>query len=136
MLSGVTCNFSDVHPEVSEKGFQIVLSPELPELIETHLGRDVDAFLEDCGISRKDVGCWIMHTGGPKILEATAKSLDLPKEALAASWESLRKVGNLSSASVLLVLEEFMRRSPPPGTYGLVAASGPGFCSEMLLLRW
>jgi len=122
--------------EVSERGFQIVLSPELPELIETRLGRDVDAFLEDCGIKRKDIGCWVMHTGGPKILEATAKSLGLPKEALAASWESLRKVGNLSSASVLLVLEEHMRRSPPPGTYGLVAASGPGFCSEMLLLRW
>jgi len=122
--------------DVSEKGFQIVLSPELPELIETHLGRDVDSFLEDCGISRKDIGCWIMHTGGPKILEATAKSLDLPKEALSASWESLRKVGNLSSTSVLLVLEEFIRRQPPAGTYGLLAASGPAFCSELVLLRW
>jgi len=122
--------------DVSEKGFQIVLSPELPELIETHLGRDVDSFLEDCGISRKNIGCWIMHTGGPKILEATAKSLDLPKEALSASWESLRKVGNLSSTSVLLVLEEFIRRQPASGTCGLVAASGPGFCSELVLLRW
>lgn len=122
--------------DISEKGFQIVLSPDLPQLIETSLGGDVDSFLGDCGISRRDIGSWILHTGGPKILEATARALDLPKEAFSASWESLRQVGNLSSASVLLVLEEHLRRRPPAGTYGLLAASGPGFCSELVLLRW
>ncbi len=123
--------------DISEKGFKIVLSPNLPELIVEHLGQDVDSFLGDLGLTRKDIGRWILHTGGPKILEATATALQLPREALDASWDSLRKVGNLSSASVLLVLEDvFKRRRPETGTYSLLAAMGPGFCSELVLLRW
>jgi alkylresorcinol/alkylpyrone synthase len=123
--------------DISEKGFQIVLSPALPSLIVDHLGRDVDSFLADHGLSRKDIGRWILHTGGPKILEATATALGLPREALDASWDCLRKVGNLSSTSVLLVLEDvFKRRRPEPGTYSVLAAMGPGFCSELVLLRW
>ena len=123
--------------KISERGFKIVLSPELPEFVEHRFGRDVDSFLQDEGLTRSDIGSWILHTGGPKVLEATAAALDLPKKALDASWECLRRVGNLSSASVLLVLEEvFKRRRPAPGTYSLLAAMGPGFCSELILLRW
>jgi alkylresorcinol/alkylpyrone synthase len=123
--------------DISEKGFQIVLSPQLPQLIVDHLGHDVDEFLADHGMNRNDIGRWILHTGGPKILEATGTALGLPKEKLDASWDSLRRVGNLSSASVLLVLEEvFQRRRPEAGTYSVLAAMGPGFCSELVLLRW
>ena len=123
--------------DISEKGFQIVLSPELPALIVNHLGKDVDEFLADHGLARQDIGRWILHTGGPKILEATATALGLSKQALDASWQSLRKVGNLSSTSVLLVLEEvFKQRRPAAGTYSLLAAMGPAFCSELVLLRW
>jgi alkylresorcinol/alkylpyrone synthase len=123
--------------DISEKGFQIVLSPQLPQLIVDHLGHDVDAFLTDHGLTRQDIGAWILHTGGPKILEATGKALGLSKQTMDASWESLRKVGNLSSASVLLVLEEvFKRRRPESGTYSVLAAMGPGFCSELVLLQW
>jgi len=122
---------------ISERGFQIVLSPELPQLIVEHLGHDVDDFLADNGLKRKDIGRWILHTGGPKVLEATATALDLPNEALDASWECLRKFGKLSSTSVLLVLEEiFKRRRPAAGNYSLLAAMGPAFCSELVLLRW
>ena len=57
--------------------------------------------------------------------------------ALSASWDCLRRTGNLSSASVLFVLEEvMMKRRPAPGTYSILAAMGPGFCSELVLLRW
>lgn len=78
-----------------------------------------------------------MHTGGPKVLEATEEALNLSEGALEASWQSLAKVGNLSSASVLLVLEEFMgRRRPQPRTLSILAAMGPGFCSELVLLQW
>ena len=123
--------------DISEKGFRIVLSPTLPQLIVDHLGHDVDAFLADHGLARKDIGRWILHTGGPKILEATGRALGLTKQEMSASWESLRKVGNLSSASVLLVLEEiFKRRRPEAGAHSLLAAMGPGFCSELVLLRW
>jgi alkylresorcinol/alkylpyrone synthase len=123
--------------DISEKGFHIVLTAEVPEMVKLHLANDVDAFLEDMGLARNDIGRWILHTGGPKVLEATAEALGLPDDALDASWDCLRKTGNLSSASVLLVLEEVMtRRRPSPGTYSLLAAMGPGFCSELVLLRW
>ena len=123
--------------DISEQGFQIVLSCEVPAVIEEHLASDVDCFLAEQGLTRSDIGAWVMHTGGPRVLEATAQALGLPQEALAASWDCLRRTGNLSSASVLMVLEEFMTtRQPPPGTYGLMAAMGPGFCAELVLLRW
>jgi alkylresorcinol/alkylpyrone synthase len=63
--------------------------------------------------------------------------LDLPKCALEASWDCLRRIGNLSSASVLFVLEDFFRnRRPRPLSYSILAAMGPGFCSELVLLQW
>ena len=123
--------------DISEKGFKIVLSPEVPATVLKHLGKDVDAFLAENGYKRSDVHSWIMHTGGPKVLESTATALGITAEDLSASWDCLRKVGNLSSTSVLLVLEEFFKnRRPEPGKLSILAAMGPGFCSELLLLRW
>lgn len=123
--------------DIGERGFRIVLSKEVPNMVYRHLAGDIDAFLADHQLGRSDIGAWVMHTGGPAILTATQNALDLPEGALAASWDCLRRVGNLSSSSVLFVLEEFMeRRKPTPGTYGLLAAMGPGFCSELILLRW
>lgn len=122
---------------ISEKGFRITLSPEVPVLIREHLGQDVDALLAEQGLRRADIGSWVLHTGGPKVLEATGDALGLHDGQLDASWDCLRKVGNLSSASVLVVLEDVMRnRRPEPGTMGVLAAMGPGFCSELVLLRW
>lgn len=122
---------------ISEKGFRIVLSPQVPDIIRENLGRDADELLAKHGLERSDIGCWILHTGGPKILEATQDALGIPQSALAASWEMLRKTGNLSSASVLLVLEDTLaHRRPPAGTWSILAAMGPGFCSELVLLRW
>jgi len=123
--------------DISEKGFRIVLSREVPNLVRKNLGHDVDDFLASRGLTRADIGSWVLHTGGPKILEATAEALGLKNGELDASWECLRRTGNLSSASVLVVLEEVMKnRRPEPGTLGVLAAMGPGFCSELLLLKW
>jgi alkylresorcinol/alkylpyrone synthase len=123
--------------DISERGFRVVLSAEVPKVVRENLGRDVDAFLATQGLLRGDIGTWIMHTGGPKVLDASAESLGLEREALEVSWEALRKVGNLSSASVLVVLDEVMKhRRPAPGTKSVLAAMGPGFCAEMLLLEW
>jgi alkylresorcinol/alkylpyrone synthase len=123
--------------DVSEKGFRIVLSPAVPEVARQHLAVDVDAFLAEMNLGREDIGSWLLHTGGPKVLEAMQDALGLHDGELAASWDCLKKTGNLSSASVLVVLEEVMlHRRPAPGTWGLLAAMGPGFCSELVLLRW
>src|SRR5277367_6684768 len=122
---------------ISEKGFRILLSTEVPNLIRENLGRDVDAFLADNGHQRSDLKSFVLHTGGPKVLDASATALGLHNGELDASWDCLKKVGNLSSASVLCVLEDVMKnRRPKPGTLGLLAAMGPGFCSELLLLEW
>ena len=123
--------------DISEKGFQVVLSAEVPEMVRKHLRRDVDGFLADQGLSRADIASWVAHPGGPKVLETMEEVLELAPEALAVTWRSLREVGNLSSTSVLLVLEETMaKHRPPPGSLGLLLAMGPGFCSELVLLRW
>jgi len=123
--------------DISEKGFRIVLSPEVPDTVIRHLGEDVDAFLAEQGLNRRDVKSWVMHTGGPKVLEATATTLGITERELEASWDCLRKVGNISSTSVLLVLEDvYSHRRPERGTLSILAAMGPGFCAEMVLLRW
>jgi alkylresorcinol/alkylpyrone synthase len=123
--------------DISECGFKIVLSPDVPEVIQANLPGDMDRFLAQHDLCRCDIGSWVLHTGGPKVLQATAKALGLKEDACEASWECLRRVGNLSSTSVLLVLEDIMlNHTPAPGTYGVLAAMGPGFCSELVLLRW
>lgn len=122
---------------ISETGFQIVLSAEVPTMARDHLSRDVRSFLGDHDLTISDIATWVCHPGGPKVLEAMQEALDLPDGALEVTWRSLREVGNLSSSSVLLVLQETLEHHPPdPGSYGLVVAMGPGFCSELVLLRW
>jgi len=123
--------------DISGDGFKIVLSPHLPQLIRDNLARDVDAFLADHALQRADIDSWAIHTGGPKVLLAIQEALALDDRALAPSWDCLRRVGNLSSASVLCVLEDIAtNRRPPPGTSGFLLAMGPGFCSELILLQW
>jgi alkylresorcinol/alkylpyrone synthase len=123
--------------DISESGFQIVLSADVPVVARDFLRGDVDTFLADHGLTRGDIARWICHPGGPKVLEAMQESLELPEGALDVTWESLRRVGNLSSTSVLLILRDTLEGSPPaPGSYGMLLAMGPGFCSELVLIRW
>ncbi len=122
--------------KVSEAGFSIVLSAEVPDMVRRYLRGDVDAFLAEHGLTRGDIAVWISHPGGPKVLEAMAEALALPDGALDRSWRTLREKGNLSSTSVLLVLAEVLAEPPPPGSWGVISAMGPGFCSELVLLRW
>jgi alkylresorcinol/alkylpyrone synthase len=123
--------------DVVDTGLKVVLSAKVPEVIEANVGRDVDGFLADHGLARGDVRHWIAHTGGPKVLEAFRRALALPEAAVARSWRSLQEVGNLSSASVLFVLRDLLDAGEArPGDFGVLAAMGPGFSAELLLLRW
>ena len=123
--------------DVVDSGFKVVLSAQVPQVVRDHIAQDVDSFLADNGLRRGDIQHFIAHTGGPKVLEAFEESLELPKDALRRSWASLQAVGNLSSASVLFVLDELLRSGEPrPGDIGLLLAMGPGFCSELVLLKW
>ncbi len=122
--------------DVSERGFKVVLSAMVPEMVRRHLRDDVDAFLGANNLQRNNIEYWISHPGGPKVLEAMQDSLDLPEGALDSAWRTLREVGNLSSTSVLMVLEEAMATPPAGESWGVITAMGPGFCSELVLLRW
>ncbi|MEZ5962939.1 MAG: 3-oxoacyl-[acyl-carrier-protein] synthase III C-terminal domain-containing protein [Planctomycetota bacterium] len=121
---------------ISERGFEIVLSPAVPSVARERLGGDVDAFLRAHGLGRRDIRRWVCHPGGPKVLQALQDALGLRREDLATSWQNLAERGNLSSASVLLILADNLEAPPPTGSHGLMLAMGPGFCSELLLLRW
>jgi len=122
--------------DVSEQGFHLVLSPEVPEVVRRYVRRDVDAFLGDQGLKRADISRFILHPGGPAILAAISEALEVEGAQLEPTWRALREHGNLSSSSVLLVLKDILADPPPPGSYGLMVAMGPGFCSELVLMRW
>lgn len=123
--------------KVGDSGFRIVLSAEVPEMVRKYLRRDVDDFLAEQRLTYDDIAVWVAHPGGPKVLQAMEEALPMKPGALDLTWRSLREVGNLSSTSVLLVLQETLANAAPPaGSYGLMTAMGPGFCSELVLLRW
>jgi alkylresorcinol/alkylpyrone synthase len=117
-------------------GMQLVLSPDLPTLVERHLAQDVNRFLGIHGMSTDDIDAWVCHPGGPKVIDVIGKTLELPPAALELTWRSLGEVANMSSASVLHILRDTIAKPPPAGSPGLMLAMGPGFSSEMVLLRW
>jgi alkylresorcinol/alkylpyrone synthase len=123
--------------DVVNDGFKVVLSAKVPDVVRGHVREDVGGFLASQGLRVEDIRHWVAHTGGPKVLEAFERTLELPEGALARSWNSLRQTGNLSSASVLFVLESLLSSGEAkPGDYGLLMAMGPGFCAELVLLQW
>ncbi|MCW2865989.1 MAG: stilbene synthase [Marmoricola sp.] len=122
--------------DVGATGLKIVLDNKVPDLVRAYVGHDVQAFLADHGLSQSDIEWYVAHPGGPKVLEALEAALDVERDALQVTWDSLARIGNLSSASVLNVLADTLATRPPrPGSYGLMLAMGPGFCSEIVLLR-
>ena len=98
---------------------------------------EVDDFLAASELKRSDIAHWIGHTGGPKVLRILEEELQLPDEALARSWRSLKNTGNLSSASVLFMLDDILKSDEAkPGDYGVMIAMGPGFSVELVLFGW
>jgi alkylresorcinol/alkylpyrone synthase len=122
--------------DIAASGFRIVLNAEVPALVTKYLGEDVRGFLAGHNLSVDDVTTWISHPGGPKVIDAIQAVLGLPPDALELTWRSLAEVGNLSSASVLHVLRDTIDKRPPSGSPAVLMAMGPGFCSELALLRW
>jgi alkylresorcinol/alkylpyrone synthase len=123
--------------KVGADGFRIVLGPQVPAIARELVPRDVEGFLALHRLTRADISRWICHPGGPRVLEALRDGLQLTDDDVAHAWESLRTRGNLSSASVLCVLEATLAAERPArGRHGLMLALGPGFCSELVLLAW
>ncbi|MFA5708041.1 type III polyketide synthase [Mycolicibacterium sp.] len=121
---------------IGASGFKIVLSADVPAVAHKYLGEDVSLFLAEFGLTPEDVGTWVCHPGGPKVIEAVEQVLNLASTALDRTRKSLRENGNLSSVSVLDVLRATLAEPPEPGSLGMMIAMGPGFCAELVLLRW
>jgi alkylresorcinol/alkylpyrone synthase len=123
---------------LADDGFRIELTTELSAVVERELATSVSAFLAGHGLTVDDIGTWICHPGGPKVLDSARDSLKLPESAMAVSRRSLAEVGNLSSASVLYILEQVAAVSSPPsaGSFGLMIGLGPGVSAELVLLLW
>ncbi len=123
--------------DLKDTGFHIVLSRDVPDLIRRHIKGLLNAFLGRNGLKQEQIGAYLMHPGGQKLLLYMQEELGLCECDTQLSWDVLREYGNLSSASVLFVLHECLKKlTPKPGQYGLMAAFGPGFSAEMLLLQW
>ena len=120
--------------DVGSTGFKLVLDVGVPEVVSRYLPDNVSGFLGAQGRSVGDIGTWVSHPGGPKVIEAIVASLGLPDDALELTWRSLADVGNMSS-SVLHVLRDAIAKGPAAGP-GVMMAMGPGFCSELVLLQW
>lgn len=123
--------------DLKDTGFHIVLSKDVPQMIREKIKGLVEKFLARHGLSREQLAAFILHPGGQKLLAFIEEELGLSRHDTQPSWDVLRNYGNLSSASILFVLREWLAtRQNHPGDYGLLAAFGPGFSAEMLLLQW
>ena len=118
-------------------GLHIILDKELAPFVRREVGPGVDAFLAAQGLKRGDVTRWVMHPGGRRIIEVMAERLGLAEGDLAPTEAVLSEHGNMSSVTVLFVLDEILRNERPrPGERGLLGAFGPGFGAEFALLEF
>jgi alkylresorcinol/alkylpyrone synthase len=123
--------------DVTDTGLRLVLSSEIPALLQQHLRQDVDTFLAAHGLRREQIDHWAVHTGSPKILRVFEETLSLPHAAIERSWRILAHAGNVSSVSVLYALDDMLQHSGArPGEHGLALALGPGLSVEALALQW
>jgi alkylresorcinol/alkylpyrone synthase len=122
--------------DVRDTGFAIVLSAGLPDLLRAHLLADVKDLLAEHDVTPSEVPTWVVHAGGPRVIDAVRDALGLAEDAVRESRASLAAAGNLSSASVLDVLARTLSRSEaPPGSLAVLMAFGPGVSCELVLLR-
>jgi predicted naringenin-chalcone synthase len=120
--------------EVTDLGFRMGLSPEVPQVLSVHVRKLVDDLLTRHGLTVRDVDGWAVHPGGPKILDVVEEQLGLAPDALGASRGVLSTYGNCSSPTVLLVLEALLRREAPPRRV-VMLAFGPGLTLYVTLLE-
>jgi alkylresorcinol/alkylpyrone synthase len=123
--------------DLKRDGFHVVLGRELPGLVRGEIKRLVTELLAHNGLSREDLSVFVLHPGGKRILDAIEDQLQLTPAETSPSRHVFREYGNLSSATVLFVMQEWLARGrPASGAHGLLGAFGPGFSSELAVLQW
>ncbi|MBS4209817.1 3-oxoacyl-[acyl-carrier-protein] synthase III C-terminal domain-containing protein [Bacillus sp. FJAT-50079] len=122
--------------DIKDHGLYVVFSKSIPSIVEKWLEPNVQQFLTSNGIDKEDIAHFVAHPGGKKVIAAYEKALRLDPEKSKHSRTILNEYGNMSSVTVLFVLQKFLEEQINVGDYGLITALGPGFSSELLLLRW
>jgi predicted naringenin-chalcone synthase len=117
-------------------GLQMVLDPHVPDKIEKHFGQILLPFLERNNCTPDDIDHFVFHPGGKKIVKITEELLHAMGKNIDITREVLRNYGNMSSATVLYVLEEYLQKSINTGEKGLMLSFGPGFSAQRVLLEW
>ncbi len=115
---------------------RVILSKDVRRIGSGMMAEMVRSLLDAQGLKREDVSDWILHSAGRRVLDRVRALLDLDEEALALARAVLREYGNMSSATILFVLERALRRDGVPGQWGVMVGLGPGFAAEGALLRW
>jgi alkylresorcinol/alkylpyrone synthase len=119
------------------QGLQIILDKALTPFVDREVAGAVESFLRPRGLTRESISRWILHPGGRKIIEVMTERLGLSPDDLAPTEAVLAEHGNMSSVTVLFVLDEILRaHRPPAGARGLLGAFGPGFGAELALLEF
>lgn len=121
---------------VQKQGMTVIFSKDIPTLIMKNMRTQVERFTQNQNLSLKDISRFIMHPGGTKVLEAYENALNLAPDVLDSVKEVLKNHGNMSSCTVLYVLEKELQRQHQQGEYGIMLAVGPGFSCEQVMLRW
>lgn len=138
--SATYCDYSTLDQmafQVTDEGFHMRLSSYVPDLLAANIEGFVDGFLAQNGLTRDAVRIWGVHPGSSKILDYVQNKLTLSDDQMQASQAVLRDYGNMSSATILFILDEIQRTSAPrSGDYGMLLGFGPGLTSEAILLRW
>ena len=123
--------------DMVDTGTRNILRPEVADYVKIALRKTVDPLLSEHNLSIEQVARWIVHPGGPKIINAIEEEFGLDGQILQGSRDALAKIGNISSPTVLYILDQSLAgEQPPAGSYGLLLAMGPGFSQEAILLQW
>ena len=123
--------------DFTSDGMRLVLSRDIPAFVSERLAPVVREFVGGFGRSVDGLDHYVLHPGGPKVMATYCSAFGLPDEAVSVARESMRQYGNLSSASVLFMLNDVVASGTPrSGDTGLMIALGPGFACEMLMLQW
>jgi alkylresorcinol/alkylpyrone synthase len=122
--------------KLTNNGLQMVLDIEVPETIASHFGNIIHPFLERNDLAIEDIDHLIFHPGGKKIINTVEELFKDMGKNINATKEVLRLFGNMSSATVLYVLERIMDNKPQPGEKGVMLSFGPGFSAQRVLLQW
>ncbi|WP_042471740.1 type III polyketide synthase [Bacillus ndiopicus] len=122
--------------DVQNSGLHVIFQKSIPAIINSWLRPFITEFLEEQYLTERDVAYFIAHPGGKKVLEAYEQALFLTTEQTAVARAILQQFGNMSSPTVLYVLEQFMLQNKESYKFGLLVALGPGFCGEAVLVEW